>query len=210
MKRGRLFINLGAQIDALGERERAMASTEAGLAIAREIEPEPMVLALSKLAEMAWLQGQVERAADRYEEALALAREHRVDWVVPAILLGLGRTTLDLRDYQRAVGVLHESLELGSRRGSTVDVIETMEGLAELTTAAGHMAQAARLLGAADGLRHEIAMPMLPDEVDRLEPVRHALRDTLGADGFAAAMDEGRALSQQEAIAEAMAVSRPG
>ncbi len=201
------FINLGAQIDALGERERAIASTEAGLDIAREIgEPEPMALALSNLAEMAWLQGKVERAADRYEEALALAREHRVDWVVPAILLGLGRTTLDLRDYQRAVVFLHESLELGSSRGNTVDVIETVEGLAELATAAGHMAQAARLLGAADRLRNEIAMPMLPDEVDRLAPVRHALRDTMGADGIAAAMDEGRALSQQEAIAEAMAV----
>jgi ATP/maltotriose-dependent transcriptional regulator MalT len=202
------LINLGAQIDALGERERAMASTEAGLAIAREIaEPEPMVLALSNLAEMTWLQGEGAQAAARYEEALTLARAHRVDWVVPQILLGLARTTLDLHDYQRAVGFLRESLELGSARGNTVDVIETMEGLAELAAATGHMAQAGRLIGAADRLREEIAMPPLPDEVVRLDPVLRALDAAMGADGVAAAMAAGRALSPQEAVAEALAVS---
>ncbi|MCD6033312.1 MAG: transcriptional regulator, LuxR family, partial [Thermomicrobiales bacterium] len=202
------LINLGAQIDALGERERAMAGTEAGLAIAREIaEPEPMVLALSNLAEMTWLQGDGARAAARYEEALTLARAHRVDWVVPQILLGLARTTLDLHDYQRAVGFLRESLELGSARGNTVDVIETMEGLAELAAATGHMAQAGRLIGAADRLREEIAMPPLPDEIVRLDPVLRALDAAMGADGVAAAMAAGRALSPQEAVAEALAVS---
>ncbi|MGH2618401.1 MAG: ATP-binding protein, partial [Thermomicrobiales bacterium] len=201
------LINLGAQIDALGERDRAIASTEAGLAIARELgEPEPMVLALSNLAEMAWLQGRAANAAERYEEALTLAREHRVDWVVPAILLGLGHTMLDLRDYQRAAVFLHESLELGSTRGNTVDVIDTMEGLVKLAVAAGHLAQAARLFGVAHRLREEIAMPLMSFEIAAFEPVLHPLRNAFGADGFAAAMAEGQRLSRQEAIDEALAV----
>jgi predicted ATPase/DNA-binding CsgD family transcriptional regulator len=201
------LINLGAQIDALGERDRAMASTEAGLAIAREIEePEPAVLALANLAEMIWLQGREAEAAVRYEEALTLAREHRVDWVVPAILLGLGMTTLDLRDYQRAAAFLQESLELGSARGNTVDVINTMEGLVKLASATGHMQRAARLFGAADRLREEIAMPLLPFEIAAFEPALQTLRNALGAESFAAARASGHALSRQEAIEEALSV----
>jgi DNA-binding NarL/FixJ family response regulator len=177
------------------------------LAIAREIEePEPAVLALANLAEMIWLQGREAEAAVRYEEALTLAREHRVDWVVPAILLGLGMTALDLRDYQRGAVFLQESLELGAARGNTVDVINTIEGLVKLAAAAGHMAQAARLFGAADTLREEIAMPLMAFEIAGLEPVLHPLREALGAEGVAAAMAEGRALSRQETIAEALTV----
>jgi DNA-binding CsgD family transcriptional regulator len=155
---------------------------------------------------MTWLQGQGAQAAARYEEALTLGREHRVDWIVPQMLLGLARTTLELHDYQRAAGFLQESLQLGSARGNTVDVIETMEGLAELAAATGHVAQAARLFGAADRLREEIAMPQLPDEIVRLDPALRALRAAMGEDGVAAAMAEGRALSSREAIAEALAV----
>ncbi len=82
-----------------------------------------------------------------------------------------------------------------------------MEGLAELAAATGHMVQAARLIGAADRLREEIAMPPLPDEVVRLDPVLRALDAAMGADGAATAMAEGRALSPQEAVTEALAVS---
>ncbi len=136
---------------------------EAGLTIARELgEPEPTVLALYNLAFVAWLQGQGEKSAAWYEEALSVAREHRVDWLVPATLLGLGLIRLDLRDYEQAAALLHESLELGSVRGNAVDVIDTIEGLAQLAAAIGRMEQAARLIGAAAGLREEIAMPLMP------------------------------------------------
>lgn len=50
-------------------------------------------------------------------------------------------------------------------------------------------------------------MPPLPDEVVRLDPVLRALDAAMGADGVAAAMAAGRALSPQEAVAEALAVS---
>jgi non-specific serine/threonine protein kinase len=200
------LINLGANLLALGERDRAVASTEAGLDTAREHgEPEAMVLALANLADMAWLQGQRAKAAGQYEEALALAREHRVDWIVPAILLGLGLAALDLHDYQRAAGLLRESFELGSARGSTFDVIAAMEGLVTLAAAAGHMAQGARLFGAAERLREEIAMPPLPYDIAAMEPVLNALREALGAAGFAAATAGGHTLPRQ-AMEEALAI----
>ena len=47
---------------------------------------------------------------------------------------------------------------------NAVDVIDTIEGLAQLAAATGRMEQAARLIGAAAGLREEIAMPLMPAE----------------------------------------------
>jgi non-specific serine/threonine protein kinase len=208
-RKGEAFslINLGAQSEELHDADRARASYEAGLAIARELrEPEATVLALYNLAHLAWLHGEGAEAGSRYEEALTLAREHRVDWLVPAILLGLGLTSLDRRDVQRAAVLLHESLELGHARGNAVDVIDGMEGLVLFAAATGQMERAARLFGAADALREEIAMPLMPSESAALEPVRHELREALGADGFAAAWAGGRALAREEAVAEALAV----
>jgi DNA-binding CsgD family transcriptional regulator len=201
------LINLGAQLAELGEPDRAHASYEAGLAIAREIaEPEPTVLALFNLWELDWLQGRGAEAAPRLEEALPLAREHGVDWLVPAILLGRGLMALDLRDYRQAAAFLHESLELAWGRGKVGDVIATMEGLVRLAAATGQGERAARLFGAAGGLRDEIAMPRMPSEIAGFEPVAHRLHEALGAEGFASAIAAGRALPRQEAITEALAV----
>jgi DNA-binding CsgD family transcriptional regulator len=208
-RKGEAFalINLGAQDEALGDFARATARYEAGLAIARELrEPEAMVLALYNLAYVTWLQGQGAEATVRYEESLTLAREHRVDWLIPATLLGLGLISLDRHDYPRAAALLHESLTVGAARGNTVDVIDTIEGLVQLAAALGRMEQAARLFGAAGSLREAIAMPLMPFELARLEPVLQAMQDALGPDGVATAVATGQALSQDEAITEALAV----
>ncbi len=52
-------------------------------------------------------------------------------------------------------------------------------------------------------------MPHSPTERAYFEPALNGLRDCLGAEGFAAAWEAGRALSREEAIAEAIAVHAP-
>jgi predicted ATPase/DNA-binding CsgD family transcriptional regulator len=199
--------NLGAQAMELGDVERAHTSFEASLALARVIgEPEPMVLALHNLGHLAWSQGQGAEAAQRLEEALMLARERRVDWLVPTILVGLGFTTLDLREYQRAAAFLKESLELGRARGNASDDIDAMEGLAKLAAAIGQMARAARLFGAAEAVREEGAIHLSPSEITDLAPVLARLREALGSETFAMTWAAGRSLSQEEALEEALAV----
>jgi non-specific serine/threonine protein kinase len=190
-----------------GDYDQASTRFEASLALARSLdEPEVLVLTLYNLAEMAWRQGQGAQAAIRHEEALTLARKHRVDWMVPAILLGLGLMRLDLHDYQQAAVLLHESLALGAARGNTADVIDTLEVVVQLAAAIGRNEEAARLFGAAGSLRAEIAMPLMPSELAQCAPVLDALQEAMGAEGFAAAVAEGRALSQQEAIEVALTV----
>jgi DNA-binding CsgD family transcriptional regulator len=100
--------------------------------------------------------------------------------------------------------LLGESLELGWARGKTGDVIASLEGLVRLAAVVGQQKQAARLFGAAAGLRDEIAMPYVASETARFEPILLALHEELGDDGFAVAVNQGRALTRPDAIAAAL------
>jgi non-specific serine/threonine protein kinase len=202
------LINIGAQLEELGEADRAMSSYAAGLTLARAVgEPEAMVLALYNLAACQGQPADQQAAAPaRFAEALALARQHGVDWLVPAILLGLGMISLDRRDDRTTAALLAESLALGEARGKIGDVIDILEGIVRLAATTGRVERAVRLFGAASSLRDEIAMPLMPSETARIAPVLHELHAALGPETYAAALADGHASSRQEAIAEALAV----
>jgi len=111
--------NLGAQATELGDIDRAVANYEASLAVARAAdEPEAMVLALHNLAHVTLLRGEPAAAADRFAEALRLAREHHVSWIVPTILVAFGSAMVDLGDDERAAALLREGLDLGRAQGT--------------------------------------------------------------------------------------------
>jgi DNA-binding CsgD family transcriptional regulator len=164
-------------------------------------------LALHNLAIFSWQHGQAARAKDVFAEALALAREHDVSWEVAAILVGSGYARAELGDYQGAAEALCQGLELGYARGNLGVVVDALEGLARLAAATRQAEQAARQLGAAAAFREEIAMPMAPTELAQIAPILNGLRDAIGAEQFAATWAAGQALSQEEAIAEALAIS---
>jgi DNA-binding CsgD family transcriptional regulator len=168
--------------------------------------PEPTVLALHNLGQLAWHRGEAASATRWREEALALARAHEVSWLVPNILLGLGFSTADLGDHARAAAFFREGLGLGCLRGNLGDVIEALEGLARLSAVTGQPKQATRLFAAAAALREEIATPYVPTERAWIEPILTELRAALGGEGFAAAWADGHAMSRDEAIAEALAI----
>jgi len=100
--------------------------------------------------------------------------------------------------------------ELGDRRG----IAECLEGLAEedrgtapcrdQTPSQGQPERAARLLGAAEALRTRIGAPLPPHRRPEYETHRAALRVTLGEAAYTAAWSAGRALTWEEAVAEAL------
>jgi predicted ATPase/DNA-binding CsgD family transcriptional regulator len=201
------LINLGSLEAGMDDVDQAIANLEAGLALGREIgEFEPVVLALHNLAHIAWERGDATTATRQLEEAAALAREHGISWLLPSILLGFASTALDRGELDQAGAIFRESLELGQARGNLGDVIEALEGLARVSTATGRMHQAARLLGAAAGLREAIATPHLATELALIEPVLDTIREELGDDAFEEACAAGRSLSPEAAIAEGLAL----
>jgi predicted ATPase/DNA-binding CsgD family transcriptional regulator len=199
--------NVGALAWEFGEHELATARIEEGLAVAREVgDPGPVVLALHNLAYQNRLRGEAALALPRLDEALAVAREHRLRWALPFILVELGMTALDLGDLGRAVESFQESIALAQVRGNLGDVIDGMEGLGRVAAVTGQAVVAVRLFGATDAMREALATPHVATEVLYFEPILTALREALGADGFAVAWAQGRSLSQPEAIEEALAV----
>ena len=69
----------------LGNYEQANARFEASLAVAREVgDPEPVVLTLHNLAHQEWERGNAALAMASLEEALGVAREHHMVWILPA------------------------------------------------------------------------------------------------------------------------------
>lgn len=200
-------INLGSMAWEMGFHSLSSNHVEAGLELARSAGlPEPTVVALHNLSHHSWLSGDASQAARWGEEALALARDHAISWIEPNILLGLGFSATDFGHYVQALAFLHEGLELGRVRGHLGDAIEGMEGVARLCVATGQVEQATRLLGAAGTMRVEIATPYVPSEHAWIDPMVSSLQDALGAARYAATWAAGAALSQEEALAEALAV----
>jgi hypothetical protein len=65
---------------------------------------------------------------------------------------------------------------------------------------------AARLFGAADAIREGLAMPLSPDEQEDIEAIMTGPRAALGDDAFSAAWADGRSLSQEAALDEALSL----
>jgi hypothetical protein len=123
-------------------------------------------------------------------------------------------------DWQTACGNLpRESLTLWQELGNFWGLAEAIEGVAHLSIAHGQAlmgrdfspsnlreaaSRTARLLGAADQLRETISRPLQPHERLDYERSVQAARDALGGAGFAAAWAEGRALSPEQAVEEAL------
>jgi ATP/maltotriose-dependent transcriptional regulator MalT len=199
--------NLGVQAAELGKTDEARERYETCLMIAREVgEPRMVIYVLHNLAQVQRVQRETVAAKRNMEEALALAREHAMNWIVPYILDGLGLTAADLGEYDRAIALLHESIAQAQTTGNPGIVIYGIEGLANVAAATGQPEQAVRLLGAADAWRERLAYPLSPSDITYAEPVMTSLRTALGADGFRAAWADGRLLSQEEALAEALAI----
>jgi hypothetical protein len=139
----------------------------------------------------------------RLEEALVVAREHHMGWILPSILVGLGTITTDQGDLDRAIGLFRQSLELAQVRGNLGDVIDGIGGLARLAAVASQPEAAVCLFGAADAMREGLAMPLSPGERGDIEAITTGLRTALGDECFSAAWAGGRSLSRDEALAAA-------
>jgi predicted ATPase/DNA-binding NarL/FixJ family response regulator len=203
--------NLGVHASQLGDRDLAIARFAASLEVARAIDdPDPQALALHNLAFLAWEDGDPAAAMRQLQEALAIALVHGLRWIIPSILTGLGMNSLGMGDHERAIAYFRDGIAHGQIRGNLGDVIDGIEGLAQVAALNKQAETAAHLYGATDAMREALATPFGPDEIAQFEPVANALRAALGAEGFATTWAEGRSWSQEAAMAAALAVhARP-
>ncbi len=160
--------------------------------------------ALLCLGYAARLQGDDARAAACYAESLALFRDLRHVWGIAGTQLALGWLAQAQGDAPRAAACFAESLvryqELGHREGISL----CLAGSAGAAGSLGQPVRAAQLFGAAEGLRVRIGALAQPIERAVYAESVASVRAQLNQATFAAAWAEGRALTMEQAIAEAL------
>jgi predicted ATPase/class 3 adenylate cyclase len=205
-KRGIARALAGLAMVALDHAEHGRAETlyTEVLGLAREIgATDIMASILNNLGETARMRGDYDAARKQYEEALPISGEGGPH-LTSTILSNLGMVALVQGDLATARRCFEESLPMGVKLGYRTGIAGALEGLAELAVREGQLERAARLLGACEAMREAINVPVSPADLAEHDRAMTALRDALGGRRLAASSSEGRAMTQDQAIAFAL------
>ena len=195
-----------------GDYAGARALVEESLAIRKRPEfdqPWMVAITLISLGEIDRCQGDPARGAPLFEQAMASGREMADDMLGGWSSHNLGHVALHSGDLVVAGARFRESLLLRWRAGPGVDVAGGLAGMAGVALRSGQLTEAARLLGAVDGMLGAKHMRLPPaDELVRLGDLA-AIRSQVDGAAFDAAFHEGRAAKFEDLEAMTNAVS-PG
>src|SRR5207245_140516 len=157
---------------------------EESLAIYRACGDERGVTAtLHNLGAVAVYERRWTTAAERFEEALALARElGSTRWTLEALAV---LTLVDVRLglHARARAALAEALRLAIELESVGAGTKVLEGAGELAHAVGDDARAAQFFGAAEGVRAATGIPRERLYEELLSETLAQIRSGLGNEG---------------------------
>jgi ATP/maltotriose-dependent transcriptional regulator MalT len=188
-----------------GDVKRARALGEESLAIAREAgDTTAASFASNFLAVTAMLGGDYERAEALFEATLEMTRITRNRKGQATSLNNLGLVALCQGDYARAAKLSSESLRLSEESLDHQLVTWSLDALAAVWGQQGYVGRAARLWGAAEVLREASDFSQPPDDKRVLEPFLKAARSRLDEAAFQAAWEEGRAMTEEQAVGYAL------
>jgi predicted ATPase/DNA-binding XRE family transcriptional regulator len=198
-----------------GDFALARKLAEASLALVNTRDPESGSLEVDAnvttyiLGRIALCNGDVASARRQFEANLALWRATGDARCRPAVgaLVGLSCVALIEQNPTNAGGLLDEALALSERLGSGAALAYSLEGYAILAAARNQREEAVRLAGAAAALRASLEHPISPAEQVVLERWLGPARACLGEAATAQAWSSGHALSTQQAIQCARALS---
>jgi predicted ATPase/DNA-binding CsgD family transcriptional regulator len=188
--------------------EDAIAPIAESLALARDLgDTWGLARALHYSGELARHHREDEQARALYEESLALYRRLDHQFSAAAVLHNLGYVAQHQDNPRRGLEYVSEALAEQLKHGNRPNIALCLGGLAGMVSLLGQPEPAARLFGAAATLFEVTRTSIWP--VDRIDYDRNlsAVRAQLGEDLFANAFAAGRAMSLEQAIAEAFAIT---
>jgi tetratricopeptide (TPR) repeat protein len=201
----------------MSQLELGLAHTDAGeWAVARDLfaasarrfgevgDEHHAMLATRYLAWMHNELGDRARAQALHEENLVRARATASKWVEASTLGALGEYAVDAGRIDDAISLLQASTGIWVDLADPMQLSTNLYRLAKLLAARGRAETAARLLRSGDALREEIGTSagLWLDEMN--EQTLAAIRERLDESAIAAARDEGRRLTAEEAVALAL------
>ncbi len=197
------LIGLGDVARDLGDSKRTGALSGEGLMLARECANILMAgYALHNLGVAAWQQGDRAQAGSLFTIALTSlepAAEGRAEVLASAGLMALGE-----RDFARAGRAFADSLRTGRTRDIPWLVSTDLEGLAGAAAGQGEAELAARLFGAAGAIRASSGTPVRPTHQEQHDRDVASARAALGQERFSHAYEQGRAMSAEQVITDAL------
>jgi predicted ATPase/class 3 adenylate cyclase len=156
--------------------------------------------ALWILGIVARLEGDVPRSRALAEESLRLHREAGDRFGATVALYALGRTALAQGDLDISASSFLEALDTDEQVGNRTGMGVILDNLAAKASAEGRHLRALRLAGASEAIKEAAGGQAPPPLIDIPDP-REAAREVLGEAVVAAAWEEGRAMSLEQAVA---------
>ncbi|HEY6104233.1 MAG TPA: tetratricopeptide repeat protein, partial [bacterium] len=184
---------------------QAKQPLEEALGIFRDLGDKLSVAAaLGNLGFIALRQAELGRATELLTRSLSLAEELDSQPLIAGSVCFLAMVAHAKGEEERAAALFRQSATIFGRQGDKVWLAVALVGLALVAAAQGKPELGARLLGAADELRDGVGGVLSPmDRADRERAVT-VLCSLLEEDTFSAAWADGRALTPEEAVAEAV------
>ena len=205
---GEALIGAGHLAYRQGEYGRAEALLlEAHDLLRERAERNTDGIALLMLGDTALAQEHFDRAADWYEQAIETFQTTGYPWGLSDARAGLGGVRFCLGNLGQAAALYSDSLARAQDWGFTMLVVSPLFGLAAVAAASGQPETGARLVGAAEGIAASMGAPYFPRDNPIRDRALAALTATLGERQLAAAREAGRALTLDQAVAEAKAVA---
>src|SRR5262249_51519139 len=167
--------------------------------------PEVEAIARENLGLLALDQGDLDQAVELLEESARLATSAGDDRGRSSAIRALAAALLESGETDAARERLVESLELARRLGDLNGIAYCLDTFAGLAVVDGDAARAARLFGAADGLRASIGALRPPDQQPLYERWVASTLAQLDTATYAACYESGRGLGLDDAADLALA-----
>jgi predicted ATPase/class 3 adenylate cyclase/DNA-binding CsgD family transcriptional regulator len=193
---------LNASIEfAEGAAERAVAVLrESGTAVQGLAGPIGIVDGCFRLGQAELALSDLAAAQIHLETGLAVAKQWEMPWFTAVLLNDLGRVARAEDNLESAERSHHEALAIALDHHFSPVIANSIEGLAGLAAVTESYAEAARLLGAGEGMHRAMGLVRSVDSQKRYDADVAAVRTALGNETDAL-MEEGAALSADGAVA---------
>lgn len=188
----------------LQDPQVAMPIVEESLALFRALGHRPGIArALSFMGEIARFSGDDERARRLYEECLAVFQQtgerRRIFF-----LGNLAFIALHQGEAERARDLARQCLQVAREMNNRLLLATALAILAGAFVALGQPQQATRLFGASEGVLERLGAFLQPNDKQEVDGMIAVVRAQLDEATFQSAWAEGRALTLEQAIAQAL------
>lgn len=161
-------------------------------------------IALANLGDITRIEGDLERSYRLSQQGVALVRQTNDRWALSMPVRNLAATATQMGRLDEARALIQESLALAQVLGEKWFLSRGLEEMASVLCKQGRFTRSARLFGAAEALRGTVGASVVPASRREYDAAVSELRRALKPRAFERAWAAGKALSLEDALAEAL------